>query len=296
MINESSVPASSSVNNSAMNAPESENGYGPDMLEQICAKVRAEIAKRSQVVSLKEITSHASDVKTPTRGFAQALKEKTANHQAGLIAEVKKASPSAGIICPNYNPAQIAQEYQKGGAACISVLTEPSSFCGSPDDLKQVRESCSLPILRKDFILDPWQVYESRVIGADCILLIMAALGDEEALNLANLARALEMDVLVEIHDEQELNRALVIDTALIGINNRNLMTLKTDISNTEKLGPLIPPDRIVVSESGIHTRADIERLQNAGASGFLIGESLLRHEDRAEAVKTLLLPSEGPI
>ncbi|QNT78718.1 indole-3-glycerol phosphate synthase TrpC [Entomobacter blattae] len=265
----------------------------PDILLQICARVRSDLAKKSQITPLKEMAAKAGDVKTPSRGFAAALKEKTAKHQIGLIAETKKASPSAGLLCSHYNPALIAQEYQKAGAACISVLTEGSSFGGSVEDLIKVKEACSLPVLRKDFILDPWQVHESRLVGADCILLIMAVLKDEEVQALAELAGALGMDVLIEVHNEQELNRALVFDTALVGINNRNLSTLEIDIATTEKLAPQVPPDKIIVSESGIKTHEDVVRLQKVGASGFLVGESLLKQKDRGAAVAALLGKAE---
>ncbi|GAN99010.1 indole-3-glycerol phosphate synthase [Komagataeibacter xylinus NBRC 13693] len=261
----------------------------PDVLERICARTRVDVAQRAKVMPLKEITARAREVTTPPRGFGQALKQKTADHQIGLIAEIKKASPSAGILRPDYEPTVIAQEYEKAGAACISVLTEGSCFHGSAEDLTRVREACKLPLLRKDFIIDPWQVHESRLIGADCILLIMAILTDAEAAELLDIARGLDMDVLVEVHDEGELNRALALDTSLIGINNRNLKTLQTDIETTCRLAPLVPPDRIIVSESGIRTHADVMKLNAVGASGFLVGESLLRYEDVGPAVHALL-------
>jgi indole-3-glycerol phosphate synthase len=261
----------------------------PDVLKRICARVRVDVEQRSQIMPLREITAKAREVETPTRGFGQALKQMTAERQVGLIAEVKKASPSAGILRPDYDPAAIAQSYQNAGASCISVLTEGSCFHGSTEDIARVRAVCSLPILRKDFILDPWQVHESRLLGADCILLIMAALSDEQAADLLGLARGLDMDVLLEVHDEAELNRALALDTFLIGINNRNLRTLKTDIETTMALAPLVPPDRIVVSESGIKTQGDVHRVGEVGASGVLVGESLLREADPGIAARRLL-------
>ena len=261
----------------------------PDVLDRICARTRVDVAQRATVMPLKEITARAREVATPPRGFGQALKQRTADHQIGLIAEIKKASPSAGILRADYQPTLIAQQYEQAGAACISVLTEGSCFHGSAEDLTRVREACKLPILRKDFILDPWQVHESRLIGADCILLIMAILTDAEAAELLDIARGLDMDVLVEVHDEHELNRALALDTSLIGINNRNLKTLKTDLNTTIELAPMVPPDRIIVSESGIRTHEDIVKLNAVGASGFLVGESLLRTDDPGNAVRTLL-------
>ncbi|MFT9399098.1 indole-3-glycerol phosphate synthase TrpC [Acetobacter sp.] len=261
----------------------------PDVLSRICARTRVEVEHRSTLLPLKEITARAQESKDAPRGFGRALKEKAADRSIGLIAEIKKASPSAGILQEHYDPVKIAQAYERAGAACLSVLTESSCFHGQNEDLQTARAACSLPVLRKDFILDPWQVYESRMIGADCILLIMSILQDEEALELVDHAKGLEMDVLVEVHDEEELNRALALDTFLIGINNRNLKTLKTDIATTRELAPLVPPDRIIVSESGIKTHADVVSLAEIGATGFLVGESLLRQPDPEQAVRALL-------
>lgn len=260
-----------------------------DVLQRICARTRLDVEQRSQSMSLREITARARDVTTPTRGFGQALQHLTADKTVGLIAEIKKASPSAGILRPDYDPAGIARAYANAGATCLSVLTESSCFHGNTDDIRIVREACSLPILRKDFILDPWQVHESRLIGADCILLILAALSETETIELIETARGLDMDVLVEVHDEDELNRALALDTSLIGINNRNLRTLKTDIETTRQLAPLVPPDRLVVSESGIRTQDDLLRVGAVGASAVLVGESLLREEDPGMAARRLL-------
>ncbi|MDI2090245.1 indole-3-glycerol phosphate synthase TrpC [Commensalibacter oyaizuii] len=260
-----------------------------DVLEQICARTRAETQKRASVKPLKEIAEEAKNKKTPTRGFARVLKEKMAKKQMGLIAECKKASPSAGIIRQEYDPAMIAVQYENAGASCLSVLTESAYFYGNNEDLKVAKEACSLPVLRKDFILEPWQVYESRAIDADCILIIMAALKDQEAAELVELATCLELDVLVEVHNEQELNRALALDVSLIGINNRNLRTLKTDIAVTQALAPLVPPDRIIVSESGLKTFDDIHKVQSIGASAVLVGESLLSQQNAGAAVRNLL-------
>jgi len=261
----------------------------PDVLARIAARTRVDVDQRATIMPLKEITAKAREVHEPTRGFGQALKQKTADRQIGLIAEIKKASPSAGILRPHYDPAEIARQYHQAGAACLSVLTEGSCFHGSTEDLIAARKACSLPVLRKDFMLDPWQVHESRIIGADAILLIMAMLSDMQASELLDIARGLGMDVLVEVHDEAELNRALALDTSLIGINNRNLRTLKTDIQTTIDLAPLVPPDKIVVSESGIRTRDEVLRLSELGASGFLVGETLLREEDPGQAARALL-------
>ncbi|MBA5726863.1 indole-3-glycerol phosphate synthase TrpC [Bombella mellum] len=260
-----------------------------DVLARICARTRLDVEQRMQVMPLKEIAARAKEVSMPTRGFGQALQHITADRRVGLIAEVKKASPSAGVLRPDYDPAQIARSYQNAGASCISVLTEGSCFHGSVEDLKAVRAACSLPILRKDFILEPWQVHESRLIGADCILLILAALKEDEAVELIALARGLDMDVLLEVHDEEELNRALAYDSFLIGINNRNLKTLKTDIQTTLDLAPQVPPDRLVVSESGIATTEDLTKVGEAGCSAVLVGESLLREDDPGLAARRLL-------
>ncbi|WP_428393833.1 indole-3-glycerol phosphate synthase TrpC [Lichenicoccus sp.] len=262
-----------------------------DTLARICAQTRADVAERSLAVPLKELRARVRDQADVPRPFAQALQLKTAQHEVGLVAEIKQASPSAGLIRANFDPAAIARDYEAAGAACLSVLTEGPSFKGDLEHLRAARSATGLPVLRKDFILQDWQVFESRAAGADCILLIMAALGDDQASDLLGLARALDLDVLVEVHDEAELHRALALPASLIGINNRNLRTLRTDLATTIQLAPLVPPDRIIVAESGIATRADVLRLAAAGASCFLVGESLLRQPDCRHAAAALLGP-----
>ncbi len=261
---------------------------GTDILAQICADTQAETAARRAAKSLDEMRAEAKGAEKP-RGFGRALMDATASGKPGLITEIKKASPSGGLIRENFDPPALAVAYAEGGAVCLSVLTDGPHFQGSIAHLQAARDAVKLPVIRKDFILDPWQVYESRAIGADCILLIMAALTDREARELEELARGLDMDVLAEVHDEAELERALGLQTPLLGINNRNLKTLETSLETTERLAKLVPPDRFLLSESGIKTNADIKRLQKVCVQGFLVGESLMRHQDVTQAVKSLL-------
>jgi indole-3-glycerol phosphate synthase len=257
-------------------------------LVRICEETLAEVARRRTAVSLDTLRHKAMSA-GPTRGFGQALMETCAAGHYGLIAEIKKASPSGGLIRADFDPPQLAQAYVEGGATCLSVLTEGPHFQGSPADLRAARGAVSVPVLRKDFILDPWQVYESRAMGADCILLIMAALSDQAAVHLEQLARALDMDVLVEVHNREELDRALGLQTKLLGVNARNLKTLKTNLSTIEELAPLIPPDRFVIAESGLRDSADLRRMASLGFRAFLVGESLLRQEDVAAATRAML-------
>jgi indole-3-glycerol phosphate synthase len=261
---------------------------GADILARICDDTRAEISRRKAAKDLDQIKADAKSAGKP-RGFGRALMDATAAGRPGLITEIKKASPSGGVIREDFDPAALACAYAEGGAACLSVLTDGPHFQGSIADLQAARGAVKLPVIRKDFILDPWQVYESRAIGADCILLIIAALDDQQARDLEDLARNLGMDVLAEVHDEAELERALGLQTPLLGINNRNLKTLATDIATTERLAKLVPPDRFLISESGIKSNADIKRLQAVCVQGFLVGESLMRQPDVTQAVKTLL-------
>jgi indole-3-glycerol phosphate synthase len=260
-----------------------------DTLAQICANTRAEVARRKAVLGVDALGARVIASADVPRGFGRALMARTVAGHFGLIAEIKQASPSGGLIRPDFDPPALARAYRQGGATCLSVLTEGPHFRGSAEHLRAVRAAVDLPVLRKDFILDPWQVYESRAMGADCILLIMAALTDEQAVALEGLARALDMDVLVEVHDRSELARALGLRTKLVGINNRNLKTLKTDLGMAFELAPLVPPDRFLVAESGIRTHADLVRLANIGVCAFLVGESLMRQHDLVAATRALL-------
>src|SRR5438874_3182643 len=266
-----------------------------DVLAEICAAKRAHIARAKAVRSEAALLAAISEA-PPVRPFAAALERHLAEGRYGLIAEIKKASPSAGLIREDFDPQKLAMAYAAGGAICLSVLTDGPYFQGSDDDLIAARAAVSLPVLRKDFILDPYQVLESRSIGADCILLIMAALSDAEARGLAAAAAELGLDVLVEVHDGAELDRALRLPVRLIGINNRNLKTLETDLRTAETLAPQVPADRIVVAESGIRRPEDLDRLAAAGARCFLVGETLMREPDVSAATRRLLrLPPAEP-
>jgi indole-3-glycerol phosphate synthase len=261
----------------------------PDVLARIIAEVRADVAIRKAARGIDALRHDIAARHDAVRGFAYALKQASAAGRYGLIAEIKKASPSGGLIRPDFDPAALAKAYEAGGAACLSVLTERTYFQGDPAHLKAARAAVKLPVLRKDFMFDPWQVYESRAMGADCILLIMAALTDAQARELEQAAISLDLDVLVEVHDRDELDRALLLETSLIGINNRNLKTLVTDLSVTEQLAPLVPPDRFLISESGIRNTGDLRRLAAVGPNCYLVGESLMRQDDVTRAVKELL-------
>jgi indole-3-glycerol phosphate synthase len=259
-----------------------------DILARICADKKVEVAARKVAAPLEELKAQARDADRP-RGFGRALMDASASGRPALITEIKKASPSGGLIREDFEPAVLARAYAEGGAACLSVLTDEKYFQGAAEHLQLARGAVRLPVLRKDFMLDAWQIYESRAMGADCILLIMAALEDGEARDLEGLARALDMDVLVEVHNEDELDRALGLQTPLLGINNRNLKTMVTALETTETLSILCPPDRFLVSESGIKTNADVVRLQKVCVQGFLVGESLMREADVSAAVRRLL-------
>lgn len=256
------------------------------ILDQILQTKWAEIAAAQLRQPLSELKKMVAD-SDRTRGFANCLRQSSAAGTA-IIAEVKKGSPSKGIIREDFDPVAIARSYQRGGASCLSVLTDEHYFYGSLDYLGQIREQIELPLLRKDFIVDPYQVFQARVAGADAILLIAAALDDEQLLELAELATELKLDTLLEVHDGAELERALPLPVDLIGINNRNLQTFVTDLGVTERLARKIPSRQLAVAESGIHSREDIERLQQAGAGAFLIGESLMRETDIESKLSSL--------
>jgi len=259
-----------------------------DVLARICADKREEVARGLAKVDLDEARQLASQGPKP-RGFGRALMDASAAGRPALIAEVKKASPSGGLIREDFDPAALAKAYEAGGAVCLSVLTDQKYFEGTAAHFKAARAAVKLPALRKDFIIDPWQIYESRAMGADCILLIMAALSDAEARDLEDLARALGMDVLAEVHDEAELERALGLQTPLLGINNRDLKRMTTSLETSERLAGLCPPDRFLVSESGIKTHEDVLRLKKICVQGFLVGESLMREADVTAATRKLL-------
>jgi indole-3-glycerol phosphate synthase len=263
-----------------------------DILNTIIARKFEEIAQRSARVSLEELKSRARDA-SPVRGFADALKAAIANGDAAVIAEVKKASPSKGVIRPDFRPDEIAVSYEFGGAACLSVLTDVDFFQGADEYLQQAREACTLPVLRKDFTVDAYQVYEARALGADCILLIVAALEDSKLVELADLAMQLDMDVLVEVHDIDELERALQVPAPLLGINNRNLRTFEVSLDNTLSMKDAVPRDRILVAESGIVTHADVATLRNAGVHAFLVGETFMRAEEPGEALRRLFFDND---
>jgi indole-3-glycerol phosphate synthase len=257
------------------------------ILAEICAARRRAVARRKAEVPLAELQQRLPDA--PVRGFERALRSRLARGELALIAELKKASPSRGLIRDPFDPVSLARAYAEGGAACLSVLTEERWFQGADRYLEAARAAVALPCLRKDFMLEPYQVFEARAIGADCILLIMAALEDRDAAELLKIATDLGMDTLVEVHDEAELQRALRLEARLIGVNNRNLKTLKVDLATTERLAPLVPADRLLIAESGLNEHRDLERLAAVGARCFLVGESLMRQQDVRSATAALL-------
>jgi len=259
----------------------------PTILKKILARKAEEVRARRSRCSLGELESRITE-QTKVRGFAQALQAQVARAEPAVIAEVKKASPSKGVIREDFQPAQIAPSYQSGGATCLSVLTDIDFFQGSDEYLGQARTACDLPVLRKDFTIDPYQVIEARAIGADAILLIVAALEDGQMHELAEVAAEHQLDVLVEVHDRAELERALELNTPLVGVNNRDLHTFETRLETTLELLPHMPDDRVVITESGIHTADDIALMRDSGVHAFLVGEAFMRCLEPGERLREL--------
>ncbi|WP_172153115.1 MULTISPECIES: indole-3-glycerol phosphate synthase TrpC [Pseudomonas] len=263
----------------------------PTILEKILARKAEEVAERRAIVGLEEVEQQARAADTP-RGFARALQEQAKRKQPAVIAEIKKASPSKGVLREFFVPADIARSYQAGGATCLSVLTDQDFFQGADLYLQEARNACSLPVIRKDFMIDPYQIVESRALGADCVLLIVAALSDAQMAELAATAKAFDLDVLVEVHDGEELERALnTLDTPLVGINNRNLHTFELNLETTLDLLPRIPRDRLVVTESGILNRADVELMEISEVYAFLVGEAFMRADNPGAELERLFFP-----
>ena len=266
----------------------------PTVLENILARKVQEVAERSARVSLSELESLAKAADAP-RGFAQALLAQAKKKQPAVIAEIKKASPSKGVIREHFVPADIAKSYEKGGATCLSVLTDIDYFQGADVYLQQARAACKLPVIRKDFMIDPYQIVEARALGADCVLLIVSALDDVKMAELASVAKGVGLDVLVEVHDGDELERALkTLDTPLVGVNNRNLHTFDVSLETTLDLLPRIPRDRLVITESGILNRADVELMEISDVYAFLVGEAFMRAESPGTELQRLFFPERG--
>ncbi len=265
----------------------------PTVLENIIRRKREEVSERRGRIGLAELEAMAAAA-DPVRGFARRLQEQARSKQPAVIAEIKKASPSKGVLREDFVPADIARSYEAGGATCLSVLTDIDFFQGADDYLKQARAACKLPVIRKDFMVDPYQVIESRALGADCILLIVAALEDGQMAELADVAKAQNLDVLVEVHDGAELERALRLDTPLIGINNRNLHTFELSLETTLEMLPRIPRDRLAVTESGILHRADVELMEINQVYAFLVGEAFMRAEQPGIELQRLFFPGRN--
>ena len=266
----------------------------PTVLENILARKAEEVAERRARVSLGEVEALARSADAP-RGFAQALMEQAKRKQPAVIAEIKKASPSKGVIREHFVPAEIAVSYEKGGATCLSVLTDIDYFQGGDDYLQQARAACSLPVIRKDFMIDPYQIVEARALGADCVLLIVSALDDVKMAELAATAKDVGLDVLVEVHDGDELERALkTLDTPLVGVNNRNLHTFEVSLETTLDLLPRIPHDRLAITESGIFNRADVELMEINELYSFLVGEAFMRAEQPGVELQRLFFPQRA--
>lgn len=261
----------------------------PDILKKILSHKQEEVAAAKRHTTIQECAGRISDLEDTARGFERHLREAAATGWTAIIAEVKKGSPSKGLIREDFDPLEIAEIYQDNGATCLSVLTEERFFMGSLRYLALIREQVGLPLLRKDFIFDPFQVYEARAAGADAILLIATMLEQQQIVDLAGLAYELHLDVLLEVHDEQEMEVACGTDIGLIGVNNRNLRSFAVDLGTTARLAKMLPPDRLLVSESGVNNRADIERLQSDGAHAFLIGEAMMREADIGAKLQELL-------
>ena len=259
----------------------------PDILKKILTRKAEEVASRKQRLPLETLKDIISSTENP-RGFAATLQSKAQSKKPAIIAEIKKASPSKGVIREDFKPLEIAVDYAMNGATCLSILTDKDFFQGSEAYLQKARERCPLPVLRKDFMIDPFQIYESRALGADCILLIVAALNNEKMHELANLSHELGMDVLVETHDAEELKQALTLDTPLIGVNNRNLRTFETSLQTTLDLQQSIPSDKLIITESGIHTEEDVQLMLDNEIYTFLVGEAFMRADSPGKKMKEL--------